>query len=141
MSEIQVLMIEDNPGDLRLIREILDYTGMGYEQRVARNAEEAIAVLSSSSWRPDIVFVDLNLPGKSGWEVLKLMKSRSELKAIPTVVITGILNKEEIKKAKDLGVDLSLEKYRDTTGLDNSVDLVRDLLCKRFSAFVKTSDQ
>ena len=141
MSEIQVLMIEDNPGDLRLMREILDYVGMAYNQRVARNGEEAIAVLSSSSWKPDIVFVDLNLPGKSGWEVLKLMKSRKELNTIPTVVITGVLTKGEIKRAEDLGVDLSLEKYRDTTGLDNSVDLVRDLLRKHHAPLAETSDQ
>ncbi len=133
-------MIEDNPGDLRLIREILDYVGMAYEQRVARNAEEAISVLSSSSWKPDIVFVDLNLPGKSGWEVLKLMKSRRELDTIPTVIITGALNKEEIKKAEDLGVDLSLEKYRDMAGFDSAVELVRGLLSKRSPSLVKSSE-
>ncbi len=134
-------MIEDNPGDLRLVREILDYVGIEYRQRVARNGEEAIAVLSSAAWKPDIVFVDLNLPGKSGWDVLKVMKARKELDAIPTVVITGALNSEEIKRAEGLGADLAIEKYRDMSGFDNAVELVRDLLSKRSPSKVKASEQ
>jgi CheY-like chemotaxis protein len=129
-------MVEDNPGDLRLLREILDYVGVEYEQKVARDGDEAISVLSSSSWKPDIVFIDLNLPGKSGWEVLEFMHSHKGLNSIPSIIITGSLDEVDRKRADDLGADLAIEKYQDMSGFDRAVELVKEIVEKHSPAIL-----
>ena len=73
---LRVLLVEDNPAEVRLAEEAFAETGIPHEIRVARNGEEAMAILRrerpfAREKAPDFILLDLNLPGKDGLEVLK----------------------------------------------------------------------
>ena len=85
---VEILLVEDNEGDVGLIEEVLEETKIRNVLHVAKDGEEAILFLYgegkfSGSPRPDIILLDLNLPKKNGREVLKEVKENSGLKNIP----------------------------------------------------------
>jgi chemotaxis family two-component system response regulator Rcp1 len=90
---IDILVVEDNPGDVELIRE--SFEGAAWEPRfhVAADGEKALAFLQRKSPfadapRPDLIFLDLNLPKKDGRQVLQEIKADRTLTAIPVIVLT-----------------------------------------------------
>jgi len=88
-----ILLVEDNPGDVRLLQEGLREDKLLYKMHVARDGEEAMDFLRrrgeySGAPRPDLILLDLNLPKKDGREVLAEVKSDPRLKKIPVVVLT-----------------------------------------------------
>jgi CheY-like chemotaxis protein len=90
---LRLLIIEDNAGDVRLIQEAFRASGNGVRITVARDGVEAIDYLRSTvdrdpATRPDLILLDLNLPRKSGREVLREVKADERLRAIPVVVLT-----------------------------------------------------
>ena len=90
---VEILLVEDNPGDVRLTQEVFKETNLLNRLNVVRDGVDAMAFLRregqySSSTRPDIVLLDLNLPRKSGREVLEEVKSDPALRSIPIVVLT-----------------------------------------------------
>jgi CheY-like chemotaxis protein len=101
-----ILLVEDNPADIRLMLEILKEGHLPSDFHVAKDGEEGIAFLRhegefADSPRPDIIFLDLNLPKKDGREVLKEIKSDPKLKRIPVIVMTTSGAKEDIESAYD----------------------------------------
>ncbi len=101
-----ILLIEDNPADIRLMLEILKEGHLPSDFYVATDGEEGIAFLRRQGEfarkpRPDIIFLDLNLPKKDGREVLKDIKTDPELKRIPVIVMTTSGAKEDIESAYD----------------------------------------
>lgn len=87
-----VLLVEDNPGDVRLTQEALDGED-GIEVEVASSGKDALAYLNrepphEDAPRPDLVLLDLNLPGVDGREVLEKIKTDPDLRAIPVIVLT-----------------------------------------------------
>jgi len=92
--EIQILMAEDNPADVRLTRETLKEAGVPNTFRAVGDGSEALAFLRregvyGAAPRPNLVLLDLNLPKMSGHEVLAEMKNDPELRRIPVVVLSG----------------------------------------------------
>ncbi len=90
---VEILLVEDNPGDVRLTREAFADTRINNHLSVVGDGEEAMAFLRregdySAAPRPDIILLDLNLPRKSGREVLEEVKTDPNLLAIPIVVMT-----------------------------------------------------
>jgi two-component system, chemotaxis family, response regulator Rcp1 len=90
---VEILLVEDNPGDVLLMKEGLRDSGVRVNLSVVNNGEEAILFLQKQgrfgqARRPDLVLLDLNLPKKSGREVLTEIKSDPSLSHIPVVVIT-----------------------------------------------------
>ncbi len=90
---IEILLIEDNPGDVRLTEEVLKENKLRNNLSVARDGEEALAFLRrqgkySKATRPDLILLDLNLPKKDGREVLEEIKADEDIKRIPVVVLT-----------------------------------------------------
>jgi CheY-like chemotaxis protein len=88
------LLIEDNPGDVVLFKQALRNSAILYSLTVAMDGIQAIQILnaqteSHSPYKPDVVFLDLNLPGKRGAEVLAEMKSDAGLATIPVAILTG----------------------------------------------------
>lgn len=100
-DRLQLLLIEDNAGDVRLIREAFRMSGQNVDIAVARDGIEALDYLrgtgpSATTARPDLILLDLNLPRKSGREVLREVKADSGLSAIPVVVLTTSAADEDI---------------------------------------------
>jgi signal transduction histidine kinase/CheY-like chemotaxis protein len=87
---LDLLLVEDDPSAVRLLREYLDKAG--YALRVARDGETALAMARSQ--RPDAVLLDVLLPGLDGWEVLRRLKADSELGDIPVVIVTVVDERE-----------------------------------------------
>jgi len=93
MQAIQILLVEDNPGDIRLTREAFRDSKIQNELYVAQDGVEALQFLRQEGEFadmpiPDIILLDLNLPRKSGREVLHEIKNDDQLKMIPVVVLT-----------------------------------------------------
>lgn len=100
-NPIKMLLVEDNPADIRLIREVLKETDNSLF--VVKDGVEALKFLNleanySNAPRPDIIILDLNLPRKDGREVLKEIKKNDNLKSIPVIVLTTSNSEDDIIK-------------------------------------------
>jgi CheY-like chemotaxis protein len=124
----KILVIEDNPGDARLIREGFSEAGSSAEIVVASDGESALKVLKynrDASGLPNLILLDLNLPGKGGHEILKELKDESEFRRIPVIVITSSVSERDIDRAYDFGASLYVRKpsdLEDFYGLMESID-------------------
>jgi CheY-like chemotaxis protein len=101
---VEILLVEDNPGDVRLTQEALKSDSLWSTLRVVRDGVEATAYLRREgefrgAVRPDLILLDLNLPRKDGREVLAEIKADDDLKLIPVVVLTTSQADEDILKA------------------------------------------
>ena len=97
----RILVVEDNPLNLKLVRDVLEY--QGFEVLTAISGEEGVAVASSSS--PDLVLMDLQLPGIGGHEALLRMRSDPRCREIPVVAVTAFAMKDDIERADEAGFD------------------------------------
>ena len=93
MKFVEILLVEDNPGDVRLTMEVLRESKIRNNVNIVGDGAEALAFLYQSgnyadAPRPDLILLDLNLPKKDGREVLEEIKEDPELKRIPVVVLT-----------------------------------------------------
>ena len=101
---IDILLVEDNPGDVRLTREALREGGFVNDLHVASDGVEAMAFLHrdtgyADSPVPDLILLDLNLPRKNGLEVLSEIKEDERLRVIPVIVLTSSRAEEDILEA------------------------------------------
>lgn len=125
----QFLLVEDNPGDVRLTREALKESKLRNNLSVVGDGEEALAFLRrqppyENAPRPDVILLDLNLPRKSGREVLAEIKADPDLKRIPVVVITSSEAEQDILASYDLHVNCYVTKPVD---LDQFIKVVRSV--------------
>lgn len=91
---IEILLVEDNPGDIRLTQEAFKHSKVANNISIVRDGEEAIAFLRKEknfkdAITPDIIFLDLNLPKLDGREVLEIIKNDNKLRMIPVVILTS----------------------------------------------------
>lgn len=112
---IEILMVEDNPGDVRLTVEALKETKLNNNLSVVKNGVEALAYLRregdyADAARPDLILLDLNLPKKDGREVLKEIKQDRDLGRIPVVILTTSQAEEDILKTYDLHANCYISK-------------------------------
>ena len=112
---IEILMVEDNPGDVRLTREALKGGKVSNEMHVVEDGVAALDFLHrrgehANAPRPDLVLLDLNLPKKDGREVLSAMKSDPALKAIPVVILTTSQAEEDVIRAYKLSCNCYVTK-------------------------------
>ncbi len=98
VQPIEILIVEDNPGDIRLIMEILKETNINNNIRVAKDGEAALNILFNEEnvSRPDLILLDLNLPKIDGREILAKIKGNEKLKSIPVVILTTSTAEEDI---------------------------------------------
>jgi CheY-like chemotaxis protein len=128
---IEILMVEDNPADVRLTREAFKDAKMLNSMHVAVDGEEAMEFLRragkfKTAPRPDLILLDLNLPKKDGREVLAEIKNDPELKRIPVVVLTTSEDERDIFKAYDLHVNAYITKPVDLDQFMKIVEAVED---------------
>ena len=102
---IRILLVEDNPADVRLTREMLRESKVRNDLLVAHTAEEAEEMLGltgdSTGPRPDLVLLDLDLPVKSGHDLLKEIKTDDELRRTPVVILSSSEAEEDVLKSYD----------------------------------------
>jgi two-component system, chemotaxis family, response regulator Rcp1 len=119
MSKVlQVLLVEDNPGDADLTRESLELSPFGVELAVTVNGAEAIEFVHqkgkfSSAPRPDLILLDLNLPGIDGRIVLADIKRNPDLKRIPVCMLTSSKAETDVRESYDLGANCYVVKPLD----------------------------
>jgi CheY-like chemotaxis protein len=124
---IEILLVEDNPGDVRLTQEALKEGKMLNILNVVGDGAQAMAYLRQEGQyrearRPDVILLDLNLPKKNGREVLVEVKSDANLKRIPVVVLTTSQDEIDILKSYDLHANAYITKPVD---LDQFVKVVQ----------------
>jgi chemotaxis family two-component system response regulator Rcp1 len=119
-DDIQILLVEDNPGDVRLTKEALRGAKVANELHVVGDGEEAIDFLRqrgchADAPRPDIVLLDLNLPRVDGGEVLADIKADADLAKIPIIVLTSSSAEADIQQAYKLHANCYISKPVDFT--------------------------
>jgi CheY-like chemotaxis protein len=124
---IEILLVEDNPGDVRLTVEALKEGKVLNHLSVAMDGTEALAFLRregpyANAPRPDLVLLDLNLPKKDGREVLAEIKQDADLKRIPVVILTTSQAEQDILKTYDLHANCFITKPVD---LDQFITVVK----------------
>jgi two-component system, chemotaxis family, response regulator Rcp1 len=129
LHPIEILLVEDNPGDSRLAKEALKESKLKNNLYVAEDGVEAMNFLFqtgkySKMPRPDLIILDLNLPKKDGREVLAEIKNDDNLKRIPVVILTISKAEEDILKTYNLHANCYVTKPLD---LDQFMKVVRSI--------------
>jgi CheY-like chemotaxis protein len=112
---LHILVIEDNPGDVRLIEEALKEGVVGHHVSRAADGFEALKFLRregayASAQRPDLILLDLNLPGIDGRELLREIKASPTLKRVPVIVLSSSKADEDILKTYELNANAYVTK-------------------------------
>lgn len=128
-APIEILLVEDNPGDVRLTEEALRQGKVRNNLNVAADGVEAVAFLRrqgryAHAPRPDLILLDLNLPKKDGREVLAEIKADVGLRKIPVVVLTTSQAEEDVFKAYGLNANCYVTK---PVGLEQFVAVVNSI--------------
>ncbi len=115
MIPVEILLVEDNPGDARLAQEALKDSKMKNNLYIVYDGIDAMNFLRkagkySDAVTPDLVLLDLNLPLKNGKEVLEEIKSDDDLKRIPVVILTTSKSEEDILKSYNLHANCFITK-------------------------------
>lgn len=130
-SPIEILLVEDNPGDVRLTQEAFKEAKIRNNLSIARDGEEAMAYLRkegqySGATRPVIILLDLNLPKKDGREVLAEVKADESLMQIPVVILTTSSAEEDIVKTYKLHANCYITKPVDLDQFMKIVQTIED---------------
>jgi len=125
----EILLVEDNKGDVGLIEEFFYDAEIRTNIHIANDGEEAISFLCGKdqflgSPLPDIIILDWNLPKKDGSEVLKKIKENNNLKNVPVIILTTSSAKEDIFQAYDLQANAYLVKPID---LDECMKVIKSI--------------
>ncbi len=127
--QIEILLVEDNPGDARLAREALREAKVHNNLCWVSDGEEALAYLRregqhANAVRPDLILLDLNLPRMDGRQVLERIKADEKLRRIPVVVLTTSQAEEDVLKAYHLNANCYITKPVD---LDQFIKVVKTI--------------
>jgi CheY-like chemotaxis protein len=128
-TPIEVLLIEDSPGDVRLTREAFKDAKVHVNLNVASDGAEAMEFLNregkhAGAPRPDLILLDLNLPKKDGREVLEEVKESPTLKSIPVVILTTSASDADILRSYRLHANCYITK---PVGLDGFLEVVKSI--------------
>ncbi len=127
MRPVDILLVEDNPGDARLTREAISHSSIQSTIHDVRDGEQALAFLRregayASAPTPGLVLLDLNLPRRDGREVLEDMKKDPALQHIPVVVLTSSEAEEDILRSYRLHANCFVTKPVDLEDLSRVLD-------------------
>jgi CheY-like chemotaxis protein len=131
IKPIEILLIEDNPGDVRLTREALRDAKVLNNMTVARDGEEAMSILRheseyGSAVRPDLILLDINLPRMNGFEVLDCIKEDPDLKCIPVVILTTSQAEQDIIRGYHLHANAYITKPVDLAQFVKVIKSIED---------------
>lgn len=128
--QIELLLVEDNPGDVRLIQEALREERLQINMHVAKDGVEALAYLKrlddySNAPHPDLILLDLNLPKKSGKEVLDEIKNDAPLKRTPVIILTASSAEKDIIDCYNLHANCYITK---PVSMDRFMAVIRSIM-------------
>ena len=126
-NPIEILLVEDNPGDVRLIKEVFKDAKIYNNMQVAYDGEAAMEILRSDEGNtifPDLILLDLNLPKKDGREVLREIKGDDWLKCIPVVILTTSNAEEDLIETYKMNANCYITKPVD---LDQFINVVKSI--------------
>jgi CheY-like chemotaxis protein len=124
---IEILLVEDSPADVRLMMEALKEAKLRNQIHVVNDGEAAMEFLHRPGiGRPDLILLDLNLPGMDGREVLEQIKTDAELSVIPVVVLTTSKSDEDILRAYRLHTNCYITKPVDLNQFIRVVQSIQD---------------
>ena len=124
MAARRVLVVEDNERNLKLVRDVLRFAG--FDVIEARSGEEGVAL--AEEYAPDLVLMDLELPGMDGTQALRLIRQSARTRDVPVVAVTAFAMREDRDRALDAGFDGYLEKPISVRALP---DQVREFMQRR----------
>lgn len=127
--DIRILIIEDNPGDVRLLKDALKELKAPVEIRVASDGAEGLRITFNNSpgsepWHPDLIFLDLNLPKIGGHEVLARLKGDPEKRLIPVIVLSSSRAENDVNRAYEAHANAYIRK---PTSLDDLMNAMKGL--------------
>ncbi len=128
---IEILLVEDNPADVRLTQEVFKDCKISNTLHVVKDGVEAMDFLKRQGKFkdkpvPDLILLDLNLPKKDGREVLAELKGDADLKKIPVIVLTTSEAEQDILRSYDLGANCYITKPVDLNQFINVVHCIED---------------
>jgi two-component system, chemotaxis family, response regulator Rcp1 len=131
VEPIRILLVDDDPADVRLTQEALKEHKVSCETAVAADGIEALAYLRREGQygnvtRPDIILLDLNMPRKDGREVLEEIKADPQLRRIPVVILTASQADQDILHTYDLGANCYITKPVDLEQLTAVVQAIEN---------------
>ena len=127
----QIMLVEDNPGDLRLIREVFRECGYLDNLLTLTEGEQALAYLKRNppypdAARPDLILLDLNLPGRNGFEVLHEIKKNPDLRSIPVIILSSSQNPADISMAYDFHANCYVAKPGQLDELISTIQAIQN---------------
>ena len=125
---IQVLLIEDNPGDVRLLEEAFRELHANIHLQVARDGAEGIQAVEvrGAGTTPDLILLDLNLPKISGHDVLSRIKSNPQTRRIPVIVLTSSRAEMDVRRAYESYANAYLRKPSSLDGLLEAAEHIKN---------------
>jgi len=128
-NTIEILLVEDNPGDVRLTREALKESKVAVNMRIASDGVEALAMLRrerqyADQPLPDLILLDLNMPRMDGREVLRQIKTDEKLRLIPVVVLTTSAAEKDILQAYGMHANCYITK---PVELDQFMEIIKSI--------------
>ncbi|WP_225334140.1 response regulator [Halomicrobium urmianum] len=128
---VEILLAEDNPGDVKLTRKALERGQIANNLHVVEDGVEALGYLRqegehADARRPDLILLDLDMPRKDGKEVLRELRDDDDLRRIPVVVMTSSAAEEDIAKSYDLNANAYLTKPVDFDGFLDVVGRIEE---------------
>lgn len=130
VRRLEILLVEDSPSDVRLIREVLRETSFKVQITVARDGVEALEHLHRAEYGaarlPDLILLDLNLPRKNGREVLAEVKGSPVFRQIPVLVMTSSQTEEDVTAAYALNANCYITKPADLAEYVKVVRAIED---------------
>ena len=131
IQPVEILLVEDNPGDVRLTKEALKEAGVINNLTVATDGAEALSFLrrqkdDAKTPTPNLILLDLNLPKRDGHAVLAEIKADLKLKRIPVVILTTSQNEQDIHKSYNLHANCYVTKPGDLHQFINVIKTIKD---------------
>lgn len=137
-KRVEILLVEDNPGDASLIKEVLKISDFPIHLNVVRDGEAALIYLfrrrrEPNAPMPEIILLDLNLPKKNGCEVLSVIKNDPDLKDIPVLILTSSRENSDIREAYKNNANFFITKPMDINHFSVLTKYIEDFWIKSLS--------
>jgi chemotaxis family two-component system response regulator Rcp1 len=127
-GSVQILLVEDNPGDVRLTQEAFRHGRLANELLVCGDGDSALALLrerrAKNEQQPGLVLLDLNLPGRGGLDVLAEIKADAQLRLIPVVILTSSAAEQDVLQSYERNANAYVRKPID---IDEFLAAIRSL--------------